>query len=193
MNQQRGATKPPEAVDIAKIKRRKMMFRNLKISHTLLIVLAIAIVTAVGCQKKGEEVPLNMPEETTQQAPMPVVPSRIVVPEDVAAKWNAVVLEVTDKDTNERRNYTMTIGETAPLGDTGLNVYVEAFLPSFQMAGDVFTSSSPDLNNPAAKVTITDESGNELYNRWLFALYPATHPFDHPRYAVVLTDQVAKE
>ena len=173
------------------------MLHNARRSTVLLLILILALGLATGCQKKGEEVPLEMPEEMTggmtEEVPMPAVPSKIMVPEDIAAKWKAVILEVTDKDTNERTDYTMNIGETAPLGGTGLNVLVEAFLPSFQMAGDVFTSSSPDLNNPAAKVRITDGSGAELYSRWLFALYPATHPFDHPRYAVILKDYVANE
>jgi hypothetical protein len=169
------------------------MLHSARRSTILLLVLTLALGFAWGCQKKAEEIPLDMPEESTGAVPMPVVPSRIMVPEEVQAKWKAVVLEVTDKDTNERTQHTMTIGETAPLGSTGLTVFVEAFLPSFQMAGDVFTSSSPDLNNPAAKVKIMDSAGAELYNRWLFSLYPATHPFDHPRYAVILKDYVAKE
>ena len=169
------------------------MLHNLKKSHILLLFLVLAVGLALGCQKKGEEIPLDMPEEMTEEVPMPAVPSKIMVPEEIAAKWKAVVLEVTDKDTSDRTEYSLNIGETAPLGDTGLTVMIEAFLPSFQMAGEVFTSSSPDLNNPAAKVRITDGSGAELYNRWLFALYPATHPFDHPRYAVVLKDYVENE
>ena len=169
------------------------MLHSARKSTILLLILILALGLAMGCQKKGEEVPLEMPETMTEDVSMPALPSKIMVPEDIAAKWKAVVLEVTDKDTNEQTDYTMNIGETAPLGDTGLNVLVEAFLPSFQMAGDVFTSSSPDLNNPAAKVRITDGSGTEIYSRWLFALYPATHPFDHPRYAVILKDYVENE
>jgi hypothetical protein len=169
------------------------MFHNLKMHHILLLALVLALAFAIGCQKKAEEIPLDMPEEVTEEVPMPAVPSKIMVPEEIAAKWKAVVLEVTDKDTNERTDITLNIGETVPLGDTGFTAFVEAFLPSFQMAGEVFTSSSPDLNNPAAKVRITDGSGAELFNRWLFALYPATHPFDHPKYAVTLKDYVANE
>ena len=168
------------------------MFHRVKTFPILFIIMILALALALGCQKKGEEVPLGMPEEVEEAAPMPVVPTRIVVPEEVAAKWKAVVLEVFDKDTSEVTTYTMNIGETAPLGSTGLNVFVEAFLPSFQMAGDVFTSSSPELNNPAARVRITDSTGAELYNRWLFSLYPATHPFEHAKYAVTLKDYVEK-
>ena len=167
------------------------MLHNVKRSTVLMVILVLALGVAIGgCQQKAEEIPLDMPEEMTEEVPMPAVPSKIMVPEEIAAKWKAVVLEVTDKDTNERSDYTTNIGETAPLGSTGLTVFVEAFLPSFQMAGEVFTSSSPDLNNPAAKVRIADSADAELFNRWLFALYPATHPFDHPKYAVTLKDYV---
>ena len=169
------------------------MYFSLKKTHLTLLFLVLVLALATGCQKKAEEIPLDMPEETTQEVPMPTVPTTIMVPEEIAAKWKAVVLEVTDKDTNERTDYTMSIGETAPVGSTGLTIFVEAFLPSFQMAGEVFTSSSPDLNNPAAKVRITDGTGAELFNRWLFSLYPATHPFDHPRYAITLKDYIANE
>ena len=169
-----------------------MHFRG-KWTYLTVILMVVVLALAFGCQKKGEEISLDMPEEVTEDIPMPTVPSKIMVPDEIVAKWKAVVLEVTDKDTNERTDYTMNIGETAPLGSTGLNVFIEAFLPSFQMAGEVFTSSSPDLNNPAVKAKITDAEGVELFNRWLFSLYPATHPFDHARYAVTLKDYVANE
>ena len=169
------------------------MYLRTKIAHLTVLLLVLVLALAWGCQKKAEEIPLDMPEEVTGEIPMPAVPSQIVVPEEIVAKWKAVVLEVTDKDTSERTDYTMNIGETAPLGNTGLTIFVEAFLPSFQMAGEVFTSSSPDLNNPAVKVKITDGADVELFNRWLFSLYPATHPFDHPRYSITLKDYVANE
>jgi hypothetical protein len=169
------------------------MFHRTSAVCFLVLVLVLTLGLTLGCQKKGDEIPLDFDEEITEEVPMPTVPSTIMVPEEIAAKWKAVVIEVTDKDTNERTDYTLNIGESAPIGSTGLTAFVEAFLPSFQMAGDVFTSSSPDLNNPAIKVKITDESGAELFNRWLFALYPATHPFEHPKFAVTLKDYVANE
>jgi len=168
------------------------MFHKEKATRLTVIFMILALSFVWGCQKKGQEVPLDEPM-SSEEVPMPVVPSKIVVPEDIAARWKAVVIEVTDKDTAERIDYTVNIGETAPLGNTGLTLFVEAFLPSFQMEGDMFTSSSSDLTNPAAKVEIKDEGGSLLHNRWLFSMYPATHPFDHPKYAVILKDYVASQ
>jgi hypothetical protein len=168
------------------------MFHKKGTTLVLTIMALLAMGLVWGCQKKAVEVPLEEP--VAQEEPgMPALPQTIMVPEDVANAWKAVILEVTDKDTSERTDYTFNIGETAPVGTTGLTLIVEAFLPSFQMAGDVFTSSSPDLNNPAAKVQIKDENGNVIHDRWLFSLYPATHPFEHPRYAIILKDYVASK
>jgi hypothetical protein len=168
------------------------MFQKKTMTRIAVFFMVLVLGAVWGCQKKGEEVPLEAPGSSmSEEVPMPAVPSKIMVPEEVTAKWKAVVLEVTDKESGERTDYTVNVGENSPLGDTGLNVFVEAFLPAFQMAGDVFTSSSADLTNPAAKVEIKDEGGTLLFNRWLFAMYPATHPFEHPKYAVILKDYVA--
>jgi hypothetical protein len=180
-------------VDGRKGERRKFMFHRKRTTLVLTIITLLALGLAWGCGSKGEEVPLEEPKVEQEEAEMPALPTKIMVPEDIIAAWKAVVLEVTDKETSERTDYTFNIGETAPVGATGLTLTVEAFLPSFQMAGDVFTSSSPDLNNPAVKVKIKDENGTLIHDRWLFSLYPATHPFEHPKYAIILKDYVASE
>jgi len=172
------------------------MFQRKNMARLAVIFTILVLGTVWGCQNKGEEVPLEAPgpmSSESEEVPMPAVPSKIMVPEDVVSKWKAVVLEVTDKDTGTRTDFTVNIGETLPLGDTGLTVFIEAFLPSFKMDGDVFTSSSADLTNPAAKVEIKDKEGSLLHDRWLFAMYPATHPFEHPKYAVILKDYVASQ
>jgi hypothetical protein len=168
------------------------MFQRKRTTLVLVVMMLLVMGLLWGCQKKAEEVPLEEPM-AQEESGMPALPKTIMVPEDVGAAWKAVILEVTDKETSERNDYTFNIGETAPVGTTGLTLTVEAFLPSFQMAGDVFTSSSPELNNPAAKVQIKDENNNVIHDRWLFSLYPATHPFEHPRYAIILKDFVASK
>ncbi|UCF30963.1 MAG: DUF2155 domain-containing protein [bacterium] len=165
------------------------MYLKNRIFFLVAVMAALSMVVLSGCQKKAQEIPLE--EEIMEEVPMPQVPSTVMIPEEIAGKWKAVVLELTDKDTNEVSEITVNIGETIPLADTGLSVFVEAFLPSFTMAGDVFTSSSADLNNPAARIKVTDSQGQELFYKWLFALYPATHPFEHPKYALILKDYVA--
>ena len=64
-----------------------MYFRK-KMTYMTVIFLVLVLALAWGCQKKAEEIPLDMPEETSGEVPMPAVPSKIMVPEDIAAKWN---------------------------------------------------------------------------------------------------------
>lgn len=171
------------------------MHQRAKMTHRtvlfLVLILTLAMILVLGCQKKAQEISLE--EEVLEEVPMPQVPTTVMVPEEIAGKWKAVVLELADKDTNEQSDITVNIGETIPLGNTGLTVFVEAFLPSFTMAGDVFTSSSADLNNPAARLKLTDGQGQQVFYGWLFALYPATHPFEHPKYGLILKDYVAAD
>ena len=162
---------------------RKRMYRVALFT----ILFAIA---AYGCQRQEvQEIPLE--EKPAENVPMPQVPTTVKIPDEIAGKWKAVVLEVTDKATEKSSDVTVNIGETAQLGESGLNIYVEAFLPHFTMAGQVFTSASAELVNPAVRARITDGQGKELFYGWFFSLYPDTHPFEHPTYKVVLKDYVA--
>jgi hypothetical protein len=158
--------------------------------HWVAVLAVVSLIAAYGCQRQEvQEIPFD--QQTVENVPMPQVPTTVMIPDEIAGKWKGVVLEVADKDSGKSTDITADIGETTPLGDTGLTVYVEAFLPHFTMAGEVFTSSSAELVNPAARTKITDAQGNELFYGWLFSLYPDTHPLEHPTYRVILKDYVA--
>lgn len=116
-------------------------------------------------------------------------PRQVVVPEDVKATWKGVILSVTDKTTNEAKDYTVEIGGTVNHGD--LELTVESFLPAFSMGGGAITSSSAETLNPAARL-VAKEKGAEVFSGWLFSMYPDAHPFQHDKYNVVLKDFVKK-
>ncbi len=161
-----------------------------KRKYMVAVFAAIFALAAFGCQRQEvQEVPLD--EKPVENVPMPQVPSTVKVPDEIVGKWKAVVLEVTDKTAEKSSDVTVNIGETAALGESGLNIYVEAFLPHFTMAGQVFTSASAELVNPAVRARITDAQEKELFYGWFFSLYPDTHPFEHSTYKVVLKDYVA--
>ncbi len=155
------------------------------------LILAMAAALFMGCKKPVSAVDTIEKDQTLEgEMQTPTMPTTLTVPDEVKARYKAVVFEVTNKETSEKKDYTVGIGQTAPLGDTGLTITVEAFLPSFTMAGNVFTSAGIDPNNPAAKVNIVDAAGNPPYTRFLFSLYPLTHPYEHPKYTVFLKDFV---
>jgi hypothetical protein len=171
------------------------MLTTMRKTIILISILALVMVVAAGCEKRGEEITLDQEMATPppDEMAMPTVPSTVLVSEEIASQWKAVVLELTDLDTSEQTEFTLNIGDTVPLGDSGLTVFVEAFLPDFTMMDDSFSSRSAEPNNPAARVKITDESGTELYYRFLFANQPTIHPFEHDRYGLILKDYIAAE
>jgi hypothetical protein len=155
--------------------------------HTRRSTWLYATPQGIGPDEPGPR-PYVAPEPAHVSKTIPAFSSTVILSPDIAAAWKAVVLEVTDRFSRKITHHTATIGDTVRLGDTGPIVYVEVFLPSFQSKEGIIISSSPDLNNPAAKVRIMDKYGTELYNNWLFALYPAAHPFENNNYEIVLRD-----
>jgi hypothetical protein len=113
----------------------------------------------------------------------------VVVPDSVKGKWKAVKIAVTDKTSNKITEYTVPLGSEFAIPDTGLVISVASFLPQFSMDGSMVTSLSNDPKNPAAQAMIT-EGGNELFKGWLFAMFPAVHAFQHPKYAITLVSGV---
>jgi hypothetical protein len=116
-------------------------------------------------------------------------PKDIVVPEDVRETWQAVILEVGDKGENTSEDLTVDIGNSATVGS--LEITVDAFLPAFTMGGGVFTSSSNNTENPAARIVVKQE-GQEIFAGFIFSMHPGVHPFEHEKYSILLKDFVRK-
>lgn len=160
------------------------MKRNASL-QTVLFATIFSLGVLHGCQ---EQQPPSPVVETAHSHPVKKE-SKIVVPPEVHSKWRAVKIAVIDKSNVTQKSYTIPIGEKLAIPSSTLVVEVEAFLPSFTMEGSVMTSSSNELKNPGAKVRITD-NGVMIFNGWLFALFPKTHAFMHPKYGFTLMDVV---
>jgi len=75
--------------------------------------------------------------------------------------------------------------------DSDLTLKVGSFLPHFTMAGDQITSATNNLENPAAQIEVF-QGGKEIFHGWLFAKFPAVHPFQHDKYGLLLLEGVKK-
>jgi hypothetical protein len=115
----------------------------------------------------------------------------VEVPEAIKGKWKAVVLVVEDKEKKSFKEHTVNIGEKFKVPGSDLTVVVKEFFPSFVMQGSSITSTSNEPTNPAAQVEVS-EGGSLVFSGWLFARYPTTHAFSHPKYAITLKEGVAK-
>jgi len=136
-----------------------------------------------GCE--NEKPAPNPPPPSTVEQPRP----RIVVPENVKGHWKAVRIAVQDKLHNREDLFTIPIGASQPLPQSNISLEVKTFLPHFIMDGTVMTSVSNEPKNPAVQV-IVRENGKQVFQGWLFSLYPGTHAFQHPRYSFTLVDFV---
>ena len=159
--------------------------------------LSAVVILIMGCETK--EVPPAQSPAAPQAAPQPALPSDIppisgtaptVIPESLKGKWTAVKLLVEDKQANQSQEYVVNLGGELAIPASSLVVKTEEFLPDLKIEGAKFTTASGELNNPAVHVRILD-NGREVFNGWLFQLFPAVHPFQHERFGIILRDSVA--
>lgn len=153
----------------------------------LLIVSAFIGVSVFvsGCSKREAQ---EKPQQTAQEKDTTVRQlTEVNVPKNVQGKWKSVKISILDKEINKEGTVVIEIGKTMKVNGTNLVIKVENFLPHFIMNGTTLTSSSNSPQNPAVQVKIT-ENDREIFNGWLFTLYPNTHASEHPRYGFSLVD-----
>ncbi len=118
--------------------------------------------------------------------------AEITLDPEIADDWKAVKVRVVELATMTDSFYEIAVGETAPLGDTGLTIEVVAFVPDFVMDEGGITSRSAEPQNPAARIVISEE-GKDDYTGWLFGAMPEIHAYPHDTYGVVLVEGVPAE
>lgn len=111
---------------------------------------------------------------------------------EIAAGWRAVRIEIVDRDTGDEQVVEVPLGGADLLGDTGLVLSAETFVPDFIMDENGIRSRTHEPHNPAVRVVIS-EDGMEDYRGWLFAAMPETLAYPHPRYRVLLVEGVAAQ
>ena len=153
----------------------------MKLSLTRLLCICLTLAVAAGCKKKEENASPAGGQSVTKKEAV------VVVPRSVQGKWKAVRIAVTDKSINKDTVYTVTIGTPFTIPGSDMTITVSSFLPHFVMEGTTLTSQSNEPKNPAAQVRIMDKD-REIFKGWLFALYPTTHAFQHPKYGFTLVD-----
>jgi hypothetical protein len=140
-----------------------------------------ALFLIAACSTREEKKPV----ETTSHGQGIQKKTTVVDPPVSKGKWRAVVVGVTDKQTGKELLYEVPLGAQASALNSDLSISAENFLPHFIMQGTVLTSQSNEPKNPAVQIKVF-EGGKEIFKGWLFALYPTTHAFQHPRYGFTL-------
>jgi len=160
-------------------------------------LLLIVIVALSACSKEKSSTP-PAPEKSA----LKVKPSvhgdiqisapdkvKVVVPPDVKKKWKWVRLSVEDKKKNTTSELTVAIGGKTAIPGTNIEIEAKEFLPDLRIEGNLYTTASSELLNPAVHVIIR-EDGRGIFNGWLFQKFPGVHPFRHPRYRIIFKEPV---
>jgi hypothetical protein len=113
----------------------------------------------------------------------------VVVPESVKGNWGAVRLVVEDRSNGAVIEYAVPLRSRFEVPNSSLVFEVGDFLPDFTIQDSVFTSVTDRPDNPAVQVKVID-NGTEVFDAWLFAMYPSVHPFTHPRYGLTLKEGI---
>jgi hypothetical protein len=116
---------------------------------------------------------------------------KIMVPDSVKGKWSAVKIVVEDKASKKKQEYTVNLNSEFKVPNSNLKLEVGDFIPEFRMNGDTITSASNEPNNPAVRVKVY-EGSKEVFKGWLYSKFPTIHPFEHPKYGLMLKEGVRK-
>jgi hypothetical protein len=186
---------------------------------TLCLVLAVSV---SECKKKeaqppvpqtsGAVTPGQMPQGPVmqgplspggqQQVPMPGImmprgQSQIIIPDSVRGKWSAAKIIFEDRIAKTKKEYTVKLNSDFSIPNSNLRITVGEFLPDFKMEGLTMTSMSNQPNNPALSIKVF-EGNKQIFPApgrqwgWLFAKMPTIHPFEHPKYGIVLKEGIRK-
>jgi hypothetical protein len=186
---------------------------------TLCLVLAVSV---SACKKKeaqppvpqtpGPVTPGQMPQGPVMQGPlspggqqqvpvpgmmMPRGQSQIIIPDSVRGKWSAAKIIFEDRIAKTKKEYTVKLNSDFSIPNSNLRVTVGEFLPDFKMEGLTMTSMSNQPNNPALSIKVF-EGNKQIFPApgrhwgWLFAKMPTIHPFEHPKYGIVLKEGIRK-
>jgi hypothetical protein len=118
--------------------------------------------------------------------------TEIALTPEIAEAWTGVRLLLIDNDSSDEQTFDVMLGGTELLGDSGLTIGIDTFVPDFAMDENGIRSRSAHTDNPAVRVLITEEGGSG-FQGWLFAAMPEIHPFEHERYQVLLVEGIPAE
>ena len=163
---------------------------------TRLMTIGLLAILVVDCSKKesppteAETIPLILPSQRMgAETPAISGSAPVVMPDALKGKWEAVKLMVEDKQANSSKDYKVELGSEFIIPDSNLVVKVLDFLPDLKIEGNTFTSASDELLNPSVHIQVL-EDGQEVFDGWLFQLFPSVHPFRHDRFSIVLREPV---
>jgi hypothetical protein len=175
----------------------------MKFRITVILVVIVLAFSMTACSKQ-DEAPIAQGSGTqqgtlpsghpsTEGGQVPIVPqvSQIIVPDGVKGVWGSAIIAIEKKADNKIEDVTVALNSEYKVPDSTLKLVIGDFMPDFRMEGSTITSASSDPNNPAIQIQIF-EGEEEVFSGWLYARFPAIHPFQHETYGITLKAGVKK-
>lgn len=166
-------------------------------SRIIVLIAVFALVFSVAACSKQDEAPITADKSGSSlpqghpaaggDAGGPIIApvTQILVPEGVKGVWGSALIAFEDKSSGSSKDIKIPLNSEYTIEGSGLKLVVGDFLPDFRMDGSTITSSSPDPNNPAIQIKVV-EGEEEIFSGWLYARFPAIHPFLHEKYGITL-------
>lgn len=177
-------------------KQKRKILKEASPMHNLLaivgllisVVYSVLILLGILLFSKNNMTDIQLPQAPAPApAPVPSGEPKVIVPGNVKGKWGGVKLVVENKATREMQEYTVKLNSDLKIPNSNIKVSVGEFLPDFRMDVGTITSASNEPNNPTVYVKIYDNN-KEAFKGWLYSKFPAIHPFEHPKYNILLKE-----
>lgn len=163
-----------------------------------ILIFIILIVFLSACSKNESPPPppqepppqeMTVPGHGDIQMPPPGE-MEVIIPPYVKKTWKWVRLTIEDKEKMSSNDFTIEIGGKISIPDTGIEIQTAEFLPDLKIEGNLYTTATTELLNPAIHVIIS-QNGKEIFDGWLFQKFPTVHPFKHPRFRILFKEPVS--
>jgi hypothetical protein len=177
--------------------------RNCARRSAFLVALGVATLGLFGslaCREQGRPDPnIRMAISHTREeaaggrdgANAPAVPQRLEVPPEVIKAYSGVRLKWKDGSNGREGILDVPLAKTARIPGSDLDVRADVFLPAFTMSAEAITSTGVEPENPAARIAVL-ENGKEIFAGWIFTRFPDVHPFQHPRFSLLLAGGIRR-
>lgn len=164
------------------------------------LILVLLVIATVACRERGRPDPsirmaVSHERDATEDGGSNLggpVPTKLVVPPEVAASFSGVRIGWKDSQSGQEGVVDVPVGGSARIPGSDLEIRSDVFLPSFSMTSEEITSTGIGQENPAARIAVV-ENGKEVFAGWIFQRFPDVHPFQHPRFSLRLEGGVPRK
>ncbi|MGD9254022.1 MAG: hypothetical protein PVG92_08825, partial [Holophagae bacterium] len=108
-----------------------------------------------------------------------VLSSEFEVDQSILGAWSGIRVAVSEVGGKTSEIIDAGLGEPVVLGESGLTMTAQVFLPDFVMDDGIIRNRTPEPHNPAARVAIAGDGAAD-YEGWIFASMAGLPPYPHP-------------